>query len=482
MATTLENGIDWGTQLNPVNGVVTYYFYGTGETTPFGDTSNGFSNYEKGQFAQAFALYSTFLNLTFTEVGNSAAADLNLVTLPNASFLGEMFPPGDTNQAGYGYFKNTDTTWTNGLDQGGDGFVTIIHELGHGLGLAHPHDHGGTSGVFPGVSRASDLGDYDLNQGVYTMMSYNDGWRTNPHGPPPSVQYGYEGTPMAIDIAVLQSKYGANMTYHTGDNTYYLPTLNGAGAFYSCIWDAGGTDTIAYTGSGPAVIDLRAATLNVEPGGGGFLSYAKGIYGGFTIANGVTIENASGGSGDDFMHGNGVGNLMLGHGGVDIIKGGSGADTLKGGSGNDTLQGGSRNDLLFGGKGSDVLNGQGGNDTLYGNQGRDNLTGGPGHDNFVFADALQPHKIDTITDFTPGTDQIWLSQSVFSALGGEGTLQADAFHIGASAANPGDRIIYNDATGALIYDSNGNASGGAIQFAELSPGLHLTNTDLLVIA
>ena len=337
--------------------------------------------------------------------------------------------------------------------------------------------------MFPGVTRQfGDYGDYNLNQGVYTMMSYNDGWQTNPDGPTPSVQYGYEGTPMAIDIAVLQAKYGANMDYHTGDDTYYLPTTNGPGAFYSCIWDAGGTDTIAYTGSAPALIDLRAATLKVEPGGGGFLSYANGIYGGFTIANGVTIENATGGTGDDYLHGNGVANLMLGHGGADTLIGGGGNDTLIGGGRGDILQGGNRNDVLIGGKGADTLDGQRGDDTLYGKQGKDNLTGGPGHDNFVFAETLQPQKIDTITDFTPGTDQIWLSLAHFSGLGSEGTLQADAFHVGAAAASPSNRIIYNDATGALIYDSNGSAPGGAIQFAELSPGLHLTNNDLLVIA
>ena len=40
---------------------------------------------------------------------------------------------------------------SGGLEQGGFGFITIIHELGHALGLAHPHDKGGSSSVFPGV-------------------------------------------------------------------------------------------------------------------------------------------------------------------------------------------------------------------------------------------------------------------------------------------------------------------------------------------
>jgi serralysin len=36
-------------------------------------------------------------------------------------------------------------------------------------------------------------------------------------------------------------------------------------------------------------------------------------------------------------------------------------------------------------------------------------------------------------------------------------------------------------TGALIYDSNGSASGGAAQFAKLGTGLALTSADFFVI-
>ncbi len=42
----------------------------------------------------------------------------------------------------------------------------------------------------------------------------------------------------------MQQKYGANMTYHAGNDTYHIPDVNEAGTYYSCIWDAGGTDTM----------------------------------------------------------------------------------------------------------------------------------------------------------------------------------------------------------------------------------------------
>ena len=51
----------------------------------------------------------------------------------------------------------------------------------------------------------------------------------------------------------------------------------------------------------------------------------------------------------------------------------------------------------------------------------------------------------------------------------------------AAAHDADDRIVYNAATGALIYDSNGLATGGAVQFATLAKNLALTNADFVVI-
>ena len=56
------------------------------------------------------------------------------------------------------------------------------------------------------------------------------------------------------------------------------------------------------------------------------MSYAFGIYGGFTIANGVTIENASSGSGNDTLIGNAVDNHLNGGAGIDTTDGGAGND------------------------------------------------------------------------------------------------------------------------------------------------------------
>ncbi|MCP4380299.1 MAG: hypothetical protein GY798_02555 [Hyphomicrobiales bacterium] len=482
MATVLEQALDWGTAVSAPEKVVKYYLYEDDETTPFGDPSRGWTAGEEARVRDAFDTYEAFLDLQFEQAGDPNEADFHLVTYSAGSVLGRMSPPGEP-KPGLGEFNVSGTGWDNGLKQGGYGFVTIIHEFGHGLGLAHPHDYGGTSGLFPGVTSPwNSYGSHDLNQGVYTTMSYNDSWETNPDGESPSLKYGHQGTPMALDIAVLQAKYGANNSFETGNNTYALPTANEVGTFYIAIWDAGGIDEIVHAGNRMARIDLRAATLEVEPGGGGFLSYADGIHGGFTIANGVVIENATGGDNDDFLSGNSTANFLVGGEGKDTVQGRGGSDTIAGKSGKDKLVGGAGDDDIGGGKGNDILKGKSGSDILNGGRGSDELIGGDDSDTFVFSHKLDSAKADTITDFVPGLDAIEISLSVFKKVGSVGELAAAAFHIGAKAKTSDHRIIYNDQNGKLKYDKNGDDSGGAKKFAIVDAGLSISHEDFVIVA
>ena len=375
-----------GTAWNPYGiegkNVITVYFAKAGDvfvsenpadpglTTTI--VAQGMTAWEINAFMTAFELYEQVADLEFVVVSDRAEADFKIITYEGtpgagASLLGRMSPP-DTDNEGQAEFNSGDVRWTEeGLQPGGFYFPTLLHELGHGLGMAHPHDNGGRSSIMRGAGSSTTagpvtvpvgiggaMGDFDLSQQVHTIMSYNDGWQTSPYGTPRSGgitgtevdHFGWVASLSPFDIAVMQDKYGVNEEWATGNDTYTILDFNGAGNSYTSIWDAGGTDEIAYGGSADASIDLRPATLQYEAGGGGRVSYAYGLHGGFTIANGVTVENARSGAGNDTLTGNAAANRLESGAGADALDGGDGADTLVGGAGADTLTGGAGADVF----------------------------------------------------------------------------------------------------------------------------------------
>ena len=80
-------------------------------------------------------------------------ADLKFfITTDSVGYLGAQFGPHSAPYQGSGiYVRLGGNLWTDSLDPGGFGFITIIHELGHAMGLSHPHDGGGASTNFPGI-------------------------------------------------------------------------------------------------------------------------------------------------------------------------------------------------------------------------------------------------------------------------------------------------------------------------------------------
>jgi len=150
--------------------------------------------------------------------------------------------------------------------------------------------------------------------------------------------------------------------------------------------------------------------------------------------------------------------------------------------GNDVVRGSTGGDYLKGGSGWDRVDGKAGNDVINGGLGNDKLWGASGHDTFVFNSALSSKlNVDWIVDFSTTDDKIALDNSVFKTFTKTGQLSAADFHVGTKAVSADDHIIYNSKTGALSYDADGNGHDAAVQFAKLSPGLHLTHDDFFIV-
>jgi Ca2+-binding RTX toxin-like protein len=426
--------------------VITVYFAKAGDVFVSEDPTNpgltenivakGLQAWELNAFMLALGEFEKVADIDFVVVDNRAEADFKVITYngtpgAGASLLGRMSPPNEQNE-GQAEFNSGDVRWTEaGLQQGGFYFPTLIHEFGHGLGLAHPHDNGGRSSIMRGAGGGTagiggGLGDFDLSQQVHTIMSYNDGWASSPYGQPRSGgitgtevdHFGWVGTLSPLDIAVIQDKYGVNEEWAIGNDSYLIKDFNGPGNFHAAIWDGGGVDEIRYDGSRDAVIDLRPATLKYEEGGGGRVSYADGLFGGFTIANGVTIENALAGSGNDLLIGNDA------------------ANHLEGGAGNDRLVGGAGNDRLVGGRGSDTLD------------------GGAGTDTFVFAsnaDSVLGSLRDLVLGFEQGQDKIDLSMLNASRFVGTGNFTGRVGEV-RFANFEGSTVIELDSNGDRLAD------------------------------
>ena len=223
-----------------------------------------------------------------------------------------------------------------------------------------------------------------------------------------------------------------------------------------------GVDTLA-GGAGNDTYHVDSARDQVlEANGGGFDTIITSTS--YALASNAEVETlrASGASGLA-LTGNGFNNTLIGDGGANAIAGLAGNDSLFGDAGRET-SGGTGNDRLAGGAGSDRLN------------------GGGGRDIFVF-DTAPDRKInvDRIVGFSVKDDTIQLENAIFKQLGRAGHLGADAFHIGRTAADRHDRIIYDNVKGALYYDRDGTGHAAQIQIAQLDKNFPLTKADFFII-
>ena len=281
----------------------------------------------------------------------------------------------------------------------------------------------------------------------------------------------------------------ADKLYGNGGND----TLNGNGG--NDYLDGGaGTDTMrGGLGSDTYIVNSWTEPTSSNPNPARDLVEEAAGQGTDTVRSSVTYElppnveklvltgsaplSGTGNAGANTITGNGAGNVIKGLAGNDVLRG----DAVATGGGADTLHGGAGNDSLYGGRGNDTLRGD------------DDATQ-HGIDRFYFDTGLGPTNRDTILDFNPTDDSIYLKKSLFAGVAAVGTLSVAAFKQidNYNPANPGVRtavtddyrIIYDKVSGNVYYDADGHGGAAtAVLFATVNNGsTHptLTSADFIV--
>jgi hypothetical protein len=321
--------------------------------------SSGATNWSTTQLANIQIIldtYSQFANILFSklinysgytpaQVGNTSDINISLIARPTLSFSG--LAALATTNFGYTGGQLDIVLNTSGFG-GGDtsmamttwGGHALMHEIGHSLGLSHPHSSytNGVATLTNDFAATVNLGfsklgfviksAADMNKEYFTIMSYDD--QSPPTGPDT-----YAQTPMILDVMALQEAYGAGLgSTATGNDVITVGSSFGVTSFRT-YFDTGGTDEVnlAYYTSG-AYINLGVNIIGAKHLVGLSMSTAdrqvmlagsspsslRWFYGEY--------ENVSGSNGNDVITGNALNNVINGAGGNDTIDGGGGFDTV----------------------------------------------------------------------------------------------------------------------------------------------------------
>ena len=429
----------------PSDGVITYGFYtgthalGLNNNPHYGEGPGyvPFTDEQKAAAIDAVTLWDDLIPQSFVNVGNVSEsewargeADILLASTSSGPAQAWAYYPGGT----HAQERISSDVWVAdpavntsnaAFDFGEYGRTTLIHELGHTLGLSHPGDYNYSAdndgdGQPDPITYANNA-EYFQDSQQYTIMSYFGGWET--FGAP--VDWNHSGGvffdnspqgPMLHDIYAIQTAYGADETTRADATTYgfhsnadnALYDFNQNSLPYFALYDAGGEDTIDLSGfTASQYLNLNAGafssigdvTLSQEQLG-------QGVYDAY-LALGQDLHEAGYTDSD-------LGAISLGWlGDTEAANAAAiAADTGVSGIGTVNYETfaiayGTTIENAVGGQGRDLLVGNAADNKIDGQGGDDVLTGGAGSDLFIFADN---GSTDTITDFQTGVDKIDLSQ------------------------------------------------------------------------
>ena len=545
--TALLTGSYWsGIEVTAHPVFVTYSF---DATAPASDQANlspsayatfaQFTAAQQLQTQQALQEWSDDSGIVFLQVApgqgeiNFAAYDFS--TDPNAQYAGGMafYPWGNWNYATYPYFSadlpgSGNVLMNTAFTTAGDfAYVTLLHEIGHAIGLKHPyeswstfaaeHNTWDTSSPAPvtvmneGATSLTHLATLDIQaiQSIYGTQADQGGtdasWSWNA-GTETLTQYvkntatavvrgvatnnvirAGSGTDMILGIGAGTNKLFAGAgasTLVSGSGTNFLFAGAGAGTFIGTF----GATTLEYANlATPVTIDLLHPWLNAGAAADDTL---------------IDIHNVWGSKAGDSLTGDDAGDVLKGLAGTDTIIGGTGNDTIDGGTGADSMAGGTGDDTYYidnvgdvvteaAGAGSDTiftrityalvagnsveflrasvdtgirLTGNEIANSIRGGAGNDTLIGGGGGDTLVGGGGADQFRLSLLADST--TDATGRDRIIdFSAAEGD---TIDLHIIDAVAHSPGNQAFTFIGTAAF------SGAEGELRYAPSGPNTLLT--------
>ncbi|CQD42426.1 M10 family metallopeptidase C-terminal domain-containing protein [Yersinia mollaretii] len=269
-----------------------------------------FNQFQVNQAKKSMQAWADIANISFTEAVDFDNVNIGFYNFSEKSIRsGFAFHPNYSRFSGvyinHSFGENTKPTKSN------YGGFTLTHEIGHSLGLKHPHNAGDT------------IKDQKHTHQV-SIMSYYSESSSNADYCDDNVS-----TPQLYDVAAVQYLYGANMKTRTGDTIYGFNSNSERDFFTAnaptdnlifCVWDAGGMDTFDFSGySEDQNINLKELSF----------SDVGGLTANISIAADVVIENAIGGSGNDTLYGNDANNILSGGAGADQLWGINGHNVFR---------------------------------------------------------------------------------------------------------------------------------------------------------